>query len=123
MVQYFVALFQLSEWLVIWLYESTSFVFEWDEGNLEKSENKHGVRAEEVEEVFNIKSMLALGKQVRPKIAEERFGIIGPTKEGRMLCVVFTIRNNKVRPISTRVANKKERRLYAKNICKIPKGI
>ena len=117
------ALFKLSEWLVTWLYESSSFSFDWDFGNIEKNETKHGVTTEEVEEIFKYGKMLPLGKQVRPVVKEDRFGIIGPTKEEKMLCIVFTIRDNKVRPISARMASQKERRLYAKNVCQIPKRV
>lgn len=43
---------------------------------------------------------------------EERFIILGRTKEERLLFVVFTIRDKKVRIISTRDINRKEKQLY-----------
>ncbi|HIE24125.1 MAG TPA: BrnT family toxin, partial [Candidatus Korarchaeota archaeon] len=45
---------------------------------------------------------------------EERFILLGKTKKERVLFVVFTIRNDKIRIISVRDINKKERRLYEK---------
>ena len=117
------ALFKLSEWLVAWLYENNFFSFDWDSGNIEKNENKHGITPKEVEDIFKYGEILPLGKQVRPVVKEDRFGIIGMTKEEKILCIVFTFRDNKVRPISARTASQKERRLYAKNVRQIPKRV
>jgi len=66
----------------------------------------------EVEEVFELGSALPIGIQVRPVIAEERLAIVGPTFGNRMLIVVFTLRNGKIRPISVRPAHKKEKSQY-----------
>ncbi len=52
------------------------------------------------------------GFKSAPLAHEERLGIVGPTSEGRVLHVVFTLRDGKVRPISARPAHKKERELY-----------
>ncbi|NDC24456.1 MAG: BrnT family toxin [Proteobacteria bacterium] len=38
--------------------------------------------------------------------------MVGPSFEGRLISVVFTLRNGRVRPISSRRANRKEKRLY-----------
>ncbi|MFZ4404793.1 MAG: BrnT family toxin [Pseudobdellovibrionaceae bacterium] len=38
--------------------------------------------------------------------------IVGPSSEGRMISVVFTLRDGRVRPISARNASRKERKLY-----------
>jgi len=53
---------------------------------------------------------MPMGKQSFPVVDEERLGIIGPTRDARILMVVFTIRNGKIRPISARPANRKERK-------------
>jgi len=45
---------------------------------------------------------------------EQRFIILGKTKNKRLLYTVFTIRNNEIRIISARDINKKERKLYEK---------
>jgi uncharacterized DUF497 family protein len=85
--------------------------FIWDKGNIDKNWRKHQVSNRECEEVFYdnkkkiYKDKLHSGK-------EERFILIGKTKKERLLYSVFTIRGNKIRVISSRDINKKERRLY-----------
>ena len=104
--------FQFIVWLAYWYLQSDSFEFEWDTGNLSKSERKHGVAVEEVESLFELKLAVPLGRQVLPPVSEERLCIVGPTAKGRMISVVFTLREGRVRPISSRTASKKERNLY-----------
>ena len=112
------ASFEFVEWLLAWLEESESFIFDWDEGKQEKNKEKHGIEVKEIEEVFYARHMiLPLGIQIFPRIEEERLGIIGPSKTGKILHIVFTIREGHVRPISARPAHKKERELYEKGIC------
>lgn len=104
--------FKFVEWLVLWLQETTSLEFDWDKGNRTKSALKHAVTSSEAEEVFRAGLAAPLGLQVSPATSEERFGIVGPSAAGRMLQVVFTIRNGKVRPISARPAAKWERKYH-----------
>ena len=112
------ASFKFVEWLLVWLEESELFIFDWDEGNQEKNKEKHGVEIKEIEEVFYARHMiLPLGIQISPRVEEERLGIIGPSKAGKILHIVFTIREGRVRPISARQAHKKERELYEEGIC------
>lgn len=87
--------------------------FEWDQGNIDKSYQKHGITPNEAEEVFLDKDVLLL-EDVKHSDAEQRTKAIGKIANGRILFLVFTVRNNKIRIISARVANKKERRLYEK---------
>lgn len=117
------ALFEFVEWLLHWLFETEDFTFEWDSGNTYKNVIKHGVQVLEVEEVFYSGSALPLGIQIRPKTSEQRLGIIGTTFSGRFLQVVFTIREGRVRPISARPANTKEKRQYEESLRKIQKRI
>ena len=86
--------------------------FDWDHGNTNKNE-KHGVNDRETEEVFFDKNK----KTFRDKLhsnKEERFRIIGKTKKNRVLFIVFTIRDDKLRVISARKLNKREVYLYEK---------
>jgi len=106
------ARFRFVEWLLLWLQENSHFEFDWDEGNRTKSAAKHAVRTAEAEEIFALGQAAPLGVQISPVAHEERLGIVGPTSKGRLLHVVFTIRDGKVRPISARPAHKKERELY-----------
>lgn len=86
--------------------------FEWDIGN--KGKNlKHGVADEECEEVFFDPRKRVL-KDVLHSRAEDRYLLIGATKQERLLFVVFTLRNSTVRIISARDLHKRERKLYEK---------
>lgn len=81
--------------------------FEWDEGNLEHIK-KHRVNLEECQEVFFNKPLL-LSKDEEHSEGEERFKALGVTNNKRLILLVFTLRNNKIRIISGRDQNKKER--------------
>jgi len=104
--------FEFILWLAYWYAQQTSFEFEWDSANVSKSKQKHGVDTEEVESVFDLKLAVPLGRQVSPETSEERLCVVGPSSEGRLVSVVFTLRNGRVRPISSRLASRKERKLY-----------
>ncbi len=117
------ATFRFVEWLLFWIWETEGFEFQWDKGNRTKNEDKHSVSTGEVEEVFEIGLAVPLGVQITPKHNEERLGIVGPTRVGRLLQIVFTLREGKVRPISARVAHRKERKFYGETIRKISEGI
>ena len=85
--------------------------FIWDKGNERKNLEKHGVSAQEVEEVFfDPRKKLLEDKFHSGK--EDRYLLIGQTKRQRLLFVVFTIRNHQIRAISARDLNRKERPLY-----------
>jgi|SRR3989344_2534320 len=88
--------------------------FDWDQGNNDKNWFKHKVSNVEIEEVF-----LDVNKQEYPNpshsIKEIRKIIVGKTKKGRILFIVYTLRNNSIRVISARDLNKrKEVDLYEK---------
>ena len=87
--------------------------FEWDQGNRGKNFLKHRVNDEECEEIFFDTKKRVL-KDVLHSNHESRYIIIGQTKKQRVLFVVFTIRKHKIRIISARDLNIKERSLYAK---------
>lgn len=84
--------------------------FEWDKGNKGKN-RKHRVTDEECEETF-FDPQKKLLKDVLHSQTEPRYLLIGSTKHQRLLFVVFTFRNDKVRIISARDLNQRERRLY-----------
>ncbi|HHT9124794.1 MAG TPA: BrnT family toxin [Candidatus Brocadiia bacterium] len=89
--------------------------FEWNKGNIEKNWGKHKVSFIECEEVFFNKPIVVKEDEPHSK-AEARYYVLGKTDEGRLLFVVFTIRGNKIRVISARDTNRKERRLYYEQI-------
>lgn len=81
--------------------------FDWDSGNLEHIK-KHNVAAKECEDVFFNKPRLLSKDEVHSKI-EERSKTLGITSQGRLIFVAFTIRNNRIRIVSARDQNRKER--------------
>lgn len=86
--------------------------FEWDDGNRTKNWVKHQVSTTECEEVFfNLPLLLADDSQHSQ--VEKRYYVLGQTNSGRQLFIAFTVRANKVRVISARDMNRKERQKYA----------
>lgn len=85
--------------------------FKWDKGNLDKSYQKHGITPNEAEEIFLDENAITV-RDIRHSQKETRFIIIGKTTEAKTLFVVFTLRKDKVRIISARPANRKERDKY-----------
>ena len=86
--------------------------FEWDAGNLEKNWKKHKVSSREAEEVFFNKPVKFF-PDAKHSVHEKRLIVLGVTDNLRKLTVVFVIRKGKIRPISARDQNKKEREKYA----------
>lgn len=87
--------------------------FEWDYGNSEKNRLKHGVERNECEEVF-FNEPLIVGADLRHSQREERFFLLGTSDGGRLLFIVFTRRNKKIRVISARDMSRKELIEYEK---------
>ena len=91
---------------------TTAFEFDWDAGNSGKN-IKHGVEDWECEEVFFDQRKVILSDKVH-SLAEDRHILIGKTKHERLLFIAFTIRRGRVRIISARDINIKEKYLYEK---------
>lgn len=87
--------------------------FEWDEGNLDKSYVRHEITPNESEEIF-LDEKLHIETDIKHSQIEERYIAIGKTFNNKVLFVVFTTRKSKIRIISARIANKKERGVYEK---------
>jgi len=87
--------------------------FDWDKGNIDKSYQKHGITPNEAEEVFLDEKLIILG-DIKHSNKEKRYSLIGKTTDKKLLFVVFTLRNRKIRIISARKANKKEKNEYGK---------
>lgn len=94
--------------------DKTALEFEWDEGNIGKNQ-KHEVEDKEAEEVFFDRHRYIFKDSVH-STNEERYRILGKTKRGRLLFVVFTKRRKKIRVISARNINKKEVPIYEEKI-------
>lgn len=86
--------------------------FDWDEGNQDKNWLKHQVSNGECEEVFFNVPLLVADDDKHSQI-EQRYFALGKTNDGRTLFISFVIRTSKIRVISARDMNRKERRIYA----------
>ena len=91
--------------------------FEWDKGNIDKSYHKHGITPNETEQVFTDEGV-QVERDIKHQEKEERYIAIGKNAGDRALFVIFTLRKHKIRVISARSANKKERRLYYEEAAK-----
>lgn len=85
--------------------------FDWDDGDLLKNEKKHGIRWQEIEEVFFNKPIL-VQKDILHSRDESRCFALGTTDNEVRLFIAFTKRNMKIRVISARPMNKKVRSYY-----------
>lgn len=87
--------------------------FEWDKFNKEKNWEKHQVDFRECEEIF-FNEPLEIFKDIGHSQKEDRFAALGISNKNRKLFIVFTIRNIKIRVISARNQNSKEKGIYEK---------
>lgn len=89
--------------------------FEWDEGNINKNSSKHQVSVQECEEVFADINKIILD-DIEHSHRENRLIVIGYSQQQKLLIIAYTIRKQKIRVISARDVDRKERRLYEKTI-------
>jgi len=89
--------------------------FQWDEGNSQKSAQKHDVHPTEAEEIF-FNTPLIISNDDKHSRDEKRYLALGITNKKRFLTVIFTLRENDtlIRIISSRDQHQKERIVYAK---------
>jgi uncharacterized protein len=90
------------------------YEFDWDQGNTVKNLTKHGIKCKEAEEAFLDENNL-LSDDISHSSVEKRYHLIGKTLSKLILYITFTQRQNKIRIISARIADKKERSLYEEN--------
>ncbi len=87
--------------------------FEWDDGNIHKNEEKHGLKWMIIEEVFFNEPLLVV-EDFKHSLQECRCVALGKNNREDLITVVFTVRNKKVRVIYARIMSKKERKIYEK---------
>ncbi|MBP9817394.1 BrnT family toxin [Candidatus Shapirobacteria bacterium] len=88
-------------------------LFEWDEGNIDKNFIRHNVTNQEAEEVFSNEPLI-IALDIIHSEREQRYKGLGKTNQSRLLFVSFTKRDEKIRIISIRDMNKKEKNNYEK---------
>ncbi|KKU85965.1 MAG: hypothetical protein UY16_C0065G0008 [Candidatus Gottesmanbacteria bacterium GW2011_GWA2_47_9] len=85
--------------------------FDWDEGNIDKNFIKHGLTNKQIEAVF-VSGHPQYMIDERHSLKERRYMLWNKSSDGRYVTVIFTIRSPKVRVISARVMNRRERSAY-----------
>jgi uncharacterized DUF497 family protein len=85
--------------------------FEWDARKGKVNLQKHGVNFSEASTVF-ADPLGSTFADPDHSTDEDRYITIGESKNGRVLIVSHTDRNDRVRIISARVATRRERRAY-----------
>lgn len=86
--------------------------FEWNEANSNKNKEKHNTEPKESEEAFFNKPIVFLKDPKHSTQDEKRYGVLGTTNAGRKLAIFFTVRNKKIRVISSRDMGKKDKAIY-----------
>jgi len=88
--------------------------FDWDDGNSQKSAQKHAVSQSEAEQVFFNDPLLVV-PDVKHSADEQRLHALGHTDDGRLLHITFTLRDDGslIRVISARDMSRKEKARYA----------
>jgi len=88
--------------------------FEWDDEKAGSNLKKHGVNFEEGATIFNDPRIATILDPDHSK-GEERYISIGISVQGRLLVVVHTEREERIRLISCRKATRGERKMYETN--------
>jgi len=98
-----------------------SFRFDWDPHKAKTNFKKHGVTFDEAADVFYAPNVSVLDKRYTTN-EEERWLVIGMTRDGKLLLVVCIIKqyeaadDEMIRIISARKATRNERAYYEKEI-------
>jgi uncharacterized DUF497 family protein len=85
--------------------------FDWDGGNADKNWLRHRVSQAECEQIF-FNQPLVTAEDDLHSYDESRHYALGQTDAGRLLFLVYTLRNERVRVISARDMTPRERKEY-----------
>jgi uncharacterized DUF497 family protein len=88
--------------------------FDWDVHNVGHVA-RHRVEPAEVEEAFERSHVIIPAREAD---GENRWKLLGRSAAGRYLVVVFTIRHERLRPVTAHTMNQKERKIYGPEIDK-----
>ncbi len=86
-------------------------LFEWDQDKARQNLIKHGVSFDEASTVFHDKLSITIPDPLHSE-DEDRFVLLGHSENNRLVVVIHTDRNNRIRIISARLATGKERKRY-----------
>ena len=88
--------------------------FEWDSAKDEANRKKHGVSFQEAISAFMDPLSLTIPDPDH-SVDEERFVLLGANRRGLLLVVSHTDKDDHIRIISARKADRRERREYEKS--------
>ena len=88
-----------------------SLTFEWNEQKAEQNLRKHKVSFEEAKTVFGDPYAITI-PDPQHSTSESRFIDVGYSSRRRLLVVVYTERGLNIRIISSRLATRRERKVY-----------
>lgn len=88
--------------------------FEWDPEKAEANQKKHGVSFDEASTVFADPLSLTISDPDHSE-SEERMLLLGTSRSGRLLVISHTWQDRRIRLISAREANRRERNDYDEN--------
>jgi uncharacterized protein len=86
-------------------------IFEWDEIKARENLKKHKVDFEEGKTIFNDLFLFTF-PDIKSSVAEDRYVNLGLSVKDRVLVLIHTERQGKIRIISCRKATARERRHY-----------
>jgi uncharacterized protein len=111
--------FPATFWVLRWEWQLLSFLyilkmqFEWDPEKNQSNYRKHGISFEEATTVW-FDEWALVSPDREHSVGELREGIIGVSEWQTLMLVVFTQRENRIRIISARAVNKRERDGYVR---------
>lgn len=85
--------------------------FEWDASKADSNQKKHGVSFEEATTAFGDPLSLTIPDPDHSH-EEDRFVLMGETYRRRLIVVVFTEREDRLRLTSARLTTRREKRTY-----------
>jgi uncharacterized DUF497 family protein len=88
-------------------------MFEWDKSKAESNKLKHGIAFADTFAVFDDPNAITIEEFIKD---EQRYITIGMDAFGRILVVIYTWREDKIRIISGRKAVRSEVRQYEREI-------
>jgi uncharacterized DUF497 family protein len=86
-------------------------IFEWNQNKALQNIIKHNVSFEEASTAFRDKLSITISDPLHSE-NEDRFVLLGYSINNRLLVVIHTDRNDRIRIISARPATKNERKKY-----------
>jgi uncharacterized protein len=90
-----------------------SLIFEWDDKKAARNLTKHSVSFDEAKTIFG-DPFARITEDKEHSIVEQRWHIIGLSKNNRIIITAFVERKDRIRIISARKAEPLERKKYEK---------